>query len=39
MEGIAAVRGADGGALIYLVSDDNFNPLQNTILLMFRLAP
>ena len=39
MEGIAAVPEADGGALIYLVSDDNFNPLQNTILLMFRLAP
>jgi len=29
----------DGRALIYLVSDDNFNPPQNTILLMFHLAP
>ncbi len=33
-EGIAAV--ADG---IYILSDDNFNPLQNTLLLKFRLRP
>ena len=39
MEGLAAVPAADGGTLLYLLSDDNFNPLQNTILLMFRLAP
>lgn len=39
MEGIAARRGADGETILYLVSDDNFNVLQRTILLMFALAP
>ncbi len=38
MEGIAALRGPGGETLIYLVSDDNFHPLQRTLLLMFELA-
>ena len=37
-EGLAVRRDPAGGLLIYLVSDDNFNPLQRTLLLMFRLA-
>ena len=37
-EGLAVRRDAAGGLLVYLVSDDNFNPLQRTLLLMFRLA-
>lgn len=38
MEGIALRR--DGNrTFIYLVSDDNFNPLQRTILLKFELSP
>ena len=36
MEGIAAVGIADG-VRIYLISDDNFNPFQRTLLLSFRL--
>ena len=36
-EGVAAVQGADGGTLVYLVSDDNFNFFQRTLLLLFRL--
>lgn len=36
-EGIAARRGPDGETLIYLLSDDNFNPLQRTLLFMFAL--
>ena len=39
MEGIAARRGANGETLIYLLSDDNFSPLQQTLLMMFELAP
>lgn len=39
MEGIAARRGANGETLIYLLSDDNFSPLQQTLLLMFELTP
>ncbi len=39
MEGIAVVTASDGGTLIYLLSDDNFNPLQLNLLLMFRLEP
>jgi hypothetical protein len=35
-EGIA-VREDQGGTLIYLISDDNFHPLQRTLLLQFRL--
>ena len=37
-EGIAARRSADGRPLLYLVSDDNFLPLQRTLLLQFSLA-
>ncbi|HCS17148.1 MAG TPA: hypothetical protein DIW45_04585, partial [Erythrobacter sp.] len=37
-EGLALRRDDDGGLLVYLISDDNFNPLQRTLLLMFRLA-
>jgi hypothetical protein len=37
MEAVAAVRAADGGTMIYLMSDDNFNPVQRTLLLQFRL--
>ncbi len=37
LEGIAARRNAAGETLIYLVSDDNFNPFQRTLLLLFAL--
>jgi hypothetical protein len=37
MEAMAAVRASDGGTLIYLMSDDNFSPVQRTLLLQFRL--
>jgi hypothetical protein len=36
-EGIAARRGPDGRTLLYLVSDDNFLALQQTLLLQFAL--
>jgi len=36
-EGISARRDDSGDTLIYLVSDDNFSPLQRTLLFMFRL--
>lgn len=36
-EGIAVRRGPGGAALVYLISDDNFNPLQETLLMLFRL--
>lgn len=36
-EGVAARRGPGGELLIYLVSDDNFNPLQRTYLAVFAL--
>lgn len=36
-EGIAARANCDGTVLVYLVSDDNFNVLQRTLLLMFAL--
>ena len=34
-EGIAARRSRDGRRFLYLISDDNFNPLQRTLLMMF----
>ena len=34
-EGIAAVRRPDGGVRLYILSDDNFNPDQRTLLLAF----
>jgi hypothetical protein len=37
-EGVAVRRDADGRTLVYIVSDDNFNALQRTLLLMFALA-
>ena len=37
MEGIAAQAEPGGGVRIYLVSDDNFNPLQRTVLISFLL--
>ena len=36
-EGVAVARDADGRALVYILSDDNFNFLQRTLLLLFRL--
>ena len=36
-EGLAVAPDADGGALVYILSDDNFNFLQRTLLLLFRL--
>ena len=39
LEGIAARRGAHGETLLWMMSDDNFNPLQRTILLHFELMP
>lgn len=36
-EGIAARQGAKGETLIALLSDDNFSPLQRTLLLLFEL--
>ncbi len=36
-EGVAARRSAGGETLVYLVSDDNFKPVQRTLLLMFAL--
>lgn len=37
-EAIDTRRGARGETLVYLMSDDNLNPLQKTYLLMFELA-
>jgi len=37
MEGVAARRGESGETLIYLISDDNFSLLQQTLLLVFVL--
>lgn len=37
MEALAAVKAADGSTLLYVLSDDNFNPVQRTLLLQFRL--
>lgn len=36
-EGVAAVRRADGDIDVYLLSDDNFSPLQSTLLVHFVL--
>jgi len=38
LEGIAAAKGPRGETLLWLISDDNFNPLQRNLLLMFELA-
>jgi hypothetical protein len=37
LEGIAATKGPRGETLLWLVSDDNFNPLQRNLLLLFEL--
>jgi hypothetical protein len=37
MEGIDALRSSDGKVLIYVVSDDNYSPIQTTLLMMFEL--
>lgn len=37
-EGVVARPVPGGGVLVYMVSDDNFNPLQRTLLLQFRLS-
>jgi hypothetical protein len=39
MEGLAVRTGAKGETLLYLVSNDNFNGLQRTVLLEFELSP
>ncbi len=38
MEGLAIRRDTNGRTLIYVVSDNNFSPLQRTLLLMFELV-
>lgn len=38
-EGIAVRRDAGGATIVYILSDDNFNPLQRNLLLMFALRP
>jgi hypothetical protein len=37
LEGIAATRGPRGETLLWLISDDNFNPMQRNLLLLFEL--
>jgi hypothetical protein len=37
LEGIAATKGPRGETLLWLISDDNFNPLQRNLLLLFEL--
>jgi len=38
MEGIAAHRGASGEIVLTLISDDNFSPLQRTLIFQFALV-
>tara|TARA_R110002074_G_scaffold102128_2_gene220608 strand:+ start:3150 stop:4307 length:1158 start_codon:yes stop_codon:yes gene_type:complete len=37
MEGLAVRAGDKGEVLVYVMSDDNYSPLQKTLLMMFRL--
>jgi hypothetical protein len=37
-EGVAVQEGPRSGTIIYIVSDDNYHPIQRTLLLQFRLA-
>jgi hypothetical protein len=37
MEGIASRRASDGPTLVYVISDDNYNAFQRTLLLEFQL--
>jgi len=39
LEGLAATKGSRGETLLWMISDDNFNPLQRNILLLFELTP
>jgi hypothetical protein len=39
LEGLSATRGPRGETLLWLISDDNFNPMQRNILLLFELTP
>jgi len=39
LEGLAATKGPRGETLLWLISDDNFNPLQRNLLLLFELVP
>jgi hypothetical protein len=39
MEGLSVHRAAGGDTVLTLISDDNFSPLQRTIMLRFRLLP
>jgi hypothetical protein len=38
MEGLSVHRAADGALVLTIVSDDNFSPLQRTVLLQFTMA-
>ena len=38
MEGLAVRKGENGETLLYMISDDNYSPLQRTLLLMFEVA-
>ena len=38
-EAVAARAAPDGSVLIYLLSDDNFNAMERTLLLQFRWRP
>ena len=38
MEGLSVHRAPDGATLLTIVSDDNFSPLQRTLLLQFTLV-
>jgi hypothetical protein len=37
MEGMALRTGAHGETLLYIISDDNYNPVERTLLLMFEI--
>ena len=37
-EGMAVHRAADGALVLTLISDDNFSPLQRTLLLQFTMV-
>jgi hypothetical protein len=37
-EGVAVQEDPSNGTIIYIVSDDNYNPFQRTLLFQFRLA-
>ena len=39
MEGLSVRRDQKGDVWVYVISDDNFSPLQHTYLMMFHLKP